>query len=79
MLDVEVEETSEVTEDFVYNYACSLLYLGMRVKYFEDSIKESDVNREEKFWKIALLIFKAQINNQTNRVKYAFKSFIILP
>ena len=79
MLDVEVEETSEATEDFVYNYACSLLYLGMRVKYFEDSIKESDVNREEKFWKIALLIFKAQINNQTNRVKYAFKSFIILP
>lgn len=63
------------TEDYVYNYACSLLFFGMLVKYYEDAIKEGDANREEKFWKIAMLIFKAKINNQTNRVKYAFESF----
>jgi len=44
----DVEETSEETEDFVHNYACSLLFLGMLVKYYEDAIK-GDVNREEKF------------------------------
>lgn len=44
----DVEETSEGTEDFVHNYACSLLFLGMLVKYYEDAIK-GDVNREEKF------------------------------
>ena len=63
------------TDDYVYNYACSLLFLGMLVKYYEDAIKEGDANREEKFWKIAMLIFKTKINNQTNRVKYAFESF----
>ena len=71
----DVEETSEGTEDFVHNYACSLLFLGMLVKYYEDAIKEGDVNREEKFWKIAMRIFKARVNNQFNRVKYAFESF----
>lgn len=71
----DVDDTSEGTEDFVHNYACSLLFLGMLVKYYEDAIKEGDANREEKFWKIAMLIFKARINNQSNRVKYAFESF----
>lgn len=46
----------------------------MLVKYYEDAIKEGDANREEKFWKIAMLIFKGKINN-SNRVKYAFESF----
>ena len=69
--------TSEHTnaDDYIYNYACSVLFLGMLIKYYEDAIKEGDANREDKFWKIAMLIFKAKINKQTNRVKYAFESF----
>ena len=55
-------------------YACSLMLLGMLIKYYEDAIKEGDANREEKFWKIGMLIFKARVNRQSNRVKYAFES-----
>ena len=68
------------TEEYVYNYACSLLLLGMilpllllGIKYYEDAIKEGDANREETFWKIAMVMFKAKIKN-SNRVKYAFES-----
>lgn len=68
-------DESTNTEDYVYNYACSLLFIGMLIKYYEGAIKEGDAIREEKFWKIAMLIFKTKINNQTNRVKYAFESF----
>ena len=56
------------------NYACSLMFFGMLIKYYEDAIKEGDANREEKFWKIGMLIFKARVNRQSNRVKYAFEA-----
>ena len=56
----DVEETSEGTEDFVHNYACSLLFLGMLVKYYEDAIKEGDANREEKFWKNSHAYFQSK-------------------
>lgn len=35
----------------------------------------SNVQGGGELWKIAMLIFKSGINNQTNRVKYAFESF----
>lgn len=69
------DDTSEEMEDYVQNYACSLMFFGMLIKYYEDAIKEGDANREKKFWKIFMLIFKARVNRQSNRVKYAFESF----
>ena len=65
-------DISEEMEDYVQDYACSLMFPDMLIKY---AIKEGDANREEQFWKIGMLIFKARVNRQSNRVKYAFESF----
>ena len=38
------DDTSEEMEDYVQNYACSLMFFGMLIKYYEDAIKEGDAN-----------------------------------
>lgn len=62
------DDTSEEMEDYVQNYAFSLMFFDMLIKQYEDAMKEGDANREERFCKICTLIFKARVNRQSNRV-----------
>ncbi len=62
-------------EDCVYNYACSMLSLGLVFQEFEDAIREGDGDREERIWKLLLLIFKAKVRRKGSRTKYAFEAF----
>lgn len=62
-------------EDYVYNYACSTLSLGLVFQEFEDAIREGDGDREERIWKLLLLIFKAKVRRKGSRTKYAFEAF----
>lgn len=66
---------SDAEEDGIYNYACSTLSLGLLFQEFEDAIHEGDGDREERIWKILLLIFKAKVKRKGSRTKYAFEAF----
>lgn len=71
----DIKDSKLPQEDCVYNYACSVLSLGMVFKEFQDAIREGDGDREERIWKILLLLFKAKVKNKGSRTKYAFESF----
>ena len=62
-------------EDCIYNYASSTLSLGLVFQEFEDAIHEGDGDREERIWKLLLLIFKASVRRKGSRTKYAFEAF----
>ncbi|PFX13265.1 hypothetical protein AWC38_SpisGene22668 [Stylophora pistillata] len=50
---------TEVKQDYVYNYACVRLSLGMLIHNFNDAVKEGDGARILLCWKYMLLLFKA--------------------
>ena len=62
-----------VKEDYVYNYACVRLSLGMLIFNFNDAVKEGDGERIVRCWKYMLLLFKAHSHN-----KYALAALQLL-
>jgi len=52
------EDDQKDPNDYIFNYACSILSLGLIVKEYEDAVHEGDAIREEICWKLMLLLFK---------------------
>ena len=66
---------STKTDDCIFHYACSTLSIGLLFKEFQDAIREGDGDREERIWKMLMLIFKAKVRRKGSRTKYAFEAF----
>lgn len=59
-----VKKVKEIKEDYVYNYACVRLSLGMLILNFNDAVKEGDGARIVRCWKYMLLLFKGHGHNK---------------
>ena len=70
-LERELENSSASStpsrEDYIYNYACVRLSLGMLIRDFNDAVREGDGVRSLRCRKFLLLIYKANKHH-----KYAF-------
>ena len=62
----------EKEQDYVYNYACVRLSLGLLLRNFDDSVQEGDGERILRCWKFLMLIFKSSNHN-----KYALAALLL--
>lgn len=69
----ESAESSEMTADGVYAYACETLSLGLLYFEYRDAIKEGDGERVMRVWKFLLLLFKA-----SGRTNYSIEALTLL-
>ena len=60
-------------DDYVFNYALSVIGLGLLARNFEDASHEGDGDRLMRCWKMFMLHFKAD-----HRTKYAVEAFNLL-
>ena len=63
----EDEKEEKETEDYVYNYGCLHLSLGLILRNADDSVKEGDGERLMRVWKFLTMLYRLKGNN-----KYAF-------
>lgn len=67
-LSQETEKSKSTDKsDYIYNYACVRLSMGLFVRNFDDAVREGDGQRIIRCWKYMTLLFKAYHHS-----KYAF-------
>ena len=59
------EETKEETkEDYIFNYGCLHIVLGLMLRNAEDSVKEGDGERLLRTWKLLTYLFRLKGHNK---------------
>lgn len=63
------ESIPEVSDDGVYEYACTILSMGLLILEFDDGVREGDGDRVCRVWKYLTLLFSKE-----GRTKYALEA-----